>query len=458
MNEVRQQLRAANQMHGLWQASDTVVVAVSTGVDSMVLLDVLRHLPKSERPTLVVAHVNHQLRAQSDVEEASLRAQLASTDVPLVVTSWPKEDHPQMGVEAAARAFRYDFFERVMRKYGATVLMTAHQQDEQAETIMMRVIEGRSFTEPLGIAWQRPFGPGRLVRPLLGISKAAIRAYADDHQVMSFEDETNMSLTVLRNRTRHQVLPQLRAENPRFDDDLVANAADLAEMMAVMGKQAHEVVRHANGSLQALMSDALPISLLLKTAFSECAPEVSVSASVWRRLAVNLPTMRPQATIDLGRGWQLQRHYDQIMFVKRESGPQKIRAQTLPDQQTMVPLNKWQSVTEVGAIGAWSAEQTVTMWPAFRSVHVRVSPTDWPLIIRPARGDDRLALANGGHQSVRRIMINQKVATAERSQQLLVTTVTGTPLWLVGRKVAATAMSGQVIELCLKPTQGVEYG
>lgn len=93
-----------------WTATDQVVVAVSTGVDSMTLLHLLLHLPADSRPKIIVAYVDHQLRDQSDVETSYINDYCASHQLQLEQTVWPLASHPKTGIEAAARAFRYAFF------------------------------------------------------------------------------------------------------------------------------------------------------------------------------------------------------------------------------------------------------------------------------------------------------------------------------------------------------------
>ncbi|WP_279384130.1 ATP-binding protein [Lentilactobacillus kisonensis] len=92
-----------------WRPGSKVVVAVSTGVDSMTLLHLINHLNQN-RPTIIVAYVDHELRAASQTETAFIKQFCQSHHLRLVTTSWPKSEHPTNGIEAAARAFRYAFF------------------------------------------------------------------------------------------------------------------------------------------------------------------------------------------------------------------------------------------------------------------------------------------------------------------------------------------------------------
>lgn len=139
---------------------DLVIVAVSTGVDSMALLDLLQRLPAGRRPRLLVAHVNHELRDQSTVEEAYLTDYCRQAGLSLRVAHWPKEDHPEHGVEEAARHFRYAFFKRLLTEYHAAAVVTAHHANDLTETMLMKMTRGGQLDQLIGIRDQRPLGRG----------------------------------------------------------------------------------------------------------------------------------------------------------------------------------------------------------------------------------------------------------------------------------------------------------
>lgn len=103
-----------------------------------------------------------------------------------------------------------------MGRHHAAVLLTAHHADDQAETVLMKLIRGGQLTQLQGILPEQPFAAGKLVRPLLPFSKEQIRTYAHEQQLTWYEDATNQNNDVLRNRIRHQVIPALKQENPAF--------------------------------------------------------------------------------------------------------------------------------------------------------------------------------------------------------------------------------------------------
>ena len=211
-----------------------VVVAVSTGVDSTVLINALLNSTKISPQQLIVAHVNHQLRGQSVEEEAFLRKWCDQNQLAFVSTRWPVNEHPQNGVEAAAREFRYEFFKQVMRKHDAQVLLTAHNADEQAESFVMQVIRGGWLSQLNGIPEQRPFAEGRLIRPFLKQSKQFLITMAKENHLTWYEDQTNQTNEFLRNRVRNEIIPAFRKENPRVVEHIEHFQSQLLEQTLLL--------------------------------------------------------------------------------------------------------------------------------------------------------------------------------------------------------------------------------
>ncbi|MDO4912666.1 MAG: tRNA lysidine(34) synthetase TilS [Lactobacillus sp.] len=195
------------QKHGLKIAK--AVVAVSGGPDSMALLDMLR---QSTLP-IVVAHVDHNLRADSAKESELLTKYCQRFAIPLFETKW--ESHPDHGLEASARDFRYRFFADVIEKQGASYLITAHHGDDLLENILIKLIRSGNPYEMNSLAEVQQRSSYTLLRPLLTKKKAELVAYCQDHQIAYLEDSTNFEDETLRNRLRHNVIPLLKQENPK---------------------------------------------------------------------------------------------------------------------------------------------------------------------------------------------------------------------------------------------------
>ena len=218
-------------------AGDRLVVAVSGGVDSMGLLDLLVGLQRRLPLRLHVAHVHHGLRGRAADREAALVVATAARHG-LAVTLChldPRERPRGASVEMWARAARYGCLEAVAGRVRAAGIATAHTQNDQAETVLLNLLRG---TGPRGLAGIPPVRH-RVVRPLLAVARPELEAYAAAHRVPYRRDASNAWLAFRRNRVRHRLLPQLAAEyNPRLVESLAALARQLREDEDTLSAQA----------------------------------------------------------------------------------------------------------------------------------------------------------------------------------------------------------------------------
>ncbi|MFP4434545.1 MAG: tRNA lysidine(34) synthetase TilS [Phycisphaerae bacterium] len=222
---VRSEVASAIRAGGLIAAGNRVVVAVSGGLDSVVLLDVLEQLACENIAawTLVVAHLDHGLRDES-ADDARFVAELADRrgldcvverrDVAAVA------GEKGLGVEEAARHERLAFLREVARSHGCQAVALAHHADDQVETALFRLFRGAHLRGLAGMRASRAMGEGvRLIRPMLGLRREQLLAYGRLGGLEWREDITNRDTTITRNYIRHELLPQLRRRlNPRVDE------------------------------------------------------------------------------------------------------------------------------------------------------------------------------------------------------------------------------------------------
>ena len=220
------------------QPGDRLCVAVSGGADSVALLRALHSANTTKHDSLGVglsaAHVHHGIRpGEADTDQQFVEDLCVRLDIPLHIhrTSIP-ERSAQTGetIEEAARNVRYDFFSSLIAAGHANSVLTAHTLDDQAETVLMKLLRG-AWTEGLSaihpivqVAGSRP---GKILRPFLGTRRSEIEAYLKQINQPWREDSSNTDTAYTRNRIRHELLPQLRDYNPNLDQTL-ANLAELA--------------------------------------------------------------------------------------------------------------------------------------------------------------------------------------------------------------------------------------
>jgi tRNA(Ile)-lysidine synthase len=182
--------------------SGKYVLAVSGGVDSMVLLDLIR---RQEGLDLIAAHFNHGIRSASELDEELVKKSAERYKIPFEV------GYGKLGAEAseaAAREARYKFLEKIRRKYDAQAVVTAHHQDDLIETAFLNLLRG---TGAQGLVAMR--SNKEIQRPLIKVPKAEILAYAKQHRLKWLDDETNDEMRFLRNYLRQKILPALSEQD-----------------------------------------------------------------------------------------------------------------------------------------------------------------------------------------------------------------------------------------------------
>lgn len=194
-----------------------LLVAVSGGADSMVLLYLLEKFSATRRWNLTVVHFNHQLRGKAgDADEAFVRKTAAMMKLPFVagradVKKFAKGS--KLSIEMAARKLRHEFFAQTARQRKIKTVALAHHADDQVELFFLRLLRGAGGGSLAGMKWLSPSpADGRisLVRPLFDFSKAELVRLAKENKIHYREDATNFSTNFLRNRIRHELLPLLR--------------------------------------------------------------------------------------------------------------------------------------------------------------------------------------------------------------------------------------------------------
>lgn len=219
----------------------TVVLAVSGGPDSMALLRAMRAV--TERPErLVVAHYNHLLRgSESDGDEAFVRETCRRLGLACRTARGRVEDSQSVardGLEGAARKARYEFLQQVVAATGARFVATAHTADDQAETILHRILRGTGIAGLAGMPRQRPLGEAQLVRPLLDCPRTDVLHYLDTIEQPYCEDATNREVYFTRNRIRRELLPQLAEQyNPAVAEALLRLGQLAGEIQQVLDAQ-----------------------------------------------------------------------------------------------------------------------------------------------------------------------------------------------------------------------------
>src|SRR5208283_3543935 len=301
----------------------SILIGLSGGADSVALTCALLELRERLGFRIAAAHLNHRIRGdESDRDEAFVRAMCARLGVELIVEHAEGLDASisSANLEERAREVRRDFLGRVADRVGAGYVALGHHRDDQAETAHQAHQHGLGLVVPM--VPER--GPGRLIRPMLSVSRAEIRGYLDARATAFVEDSTNSSRDILRNRIRAELLPMLEREYaPGLGGRLVEVAAEmrsLDDLVAAIAARELDAMRVRGGALDVSgfsgVSRAVqPVAIRLF---------LSERMGSLRRISrAHIEAMRqlilaggPSDSIDLPGGWRAEREYNFFQLIE----------------------------------------------------------------------------------------------------------------------------------------------
>lgn len=377
-------LRAFLKEQALLSPGDKVIAAVSGGADSVAMLFALYLLRDELGITLEAAHFNHHLRgAESDRDEAFVTDFCGRCDIPLHLGSG-RIVPGKKGLEAAARDARYAFLRSLPGK-----IATAHTTDDNAETVLMRLIRGTGLK---GLGAIAPVS-GNVIRPMLTVTRDDVEAFLEEYALPHVEDSSNETDDFLRNRIRHSILPLMRAENPRIGENLSAMALLLREdescLQSMLPEQTSDVSQ-LKAMEPALRRRAL--ERFLKAQGVREPEQIHILQA--EQLLYH---WSPSAAMQFPGGVTIGRQYDRL--VRLECAPE------LPETRLSVP-----GETCIGG-KRFVSEYTTDLEE--RPDSVLVCPVG-ALTVRSRRNGDTMRLP-GGTRSLKKMYIDRKIPASQRA-------------------------------------------
>ncbi len=451
-----QQMHRFILQHAMIENGETVLVAVSGGADSLALLYGLHALRPQLNCQFHVAHLNHCLRPDADVDVDFVQRHASLLDLPCTVRraevaclakQW------RLSVETAGRKARYQFYEDVCREIGATKVALGHHQDDTAETVLMNLIRGSGAVGLKGIA---PVRDIKIIRPLIGFTREQIEAFLTSIGVNPQHDSTNTDKRYLRNRIRHELIPILESDyNPNIRTGLNRTADVLgaeSEYLDTIAQAAFEACRIPNTNEAVEQNSVIldrakfreyHIALqrrMLRQSISEILGDTSDLYFVHCEAMLNLiEGNTPNAVLALPNGLRFQRVYQHLIFersgsllpVRTESFAYRL---TVPGKTSITAL-KAEIIAEVGDV---PSDETLTLPDGkfeaifdYEKLRGTIAET-LPLTVRNRQQGDRFQpYGMLGTKKIKDFLIDAKVPRYERDRIPLL--VCGNEvLWIIG--------------------------
>lgn len=421
--------------------NDHLLLAVSGGIDSMVMLHYLGRLTKEMSLTLTVVHLDHQKR-----KESFLDCQLVSdTCEKLSIACYTEKLPPYEGenFHDYAHQKRYEFFLKTARAVGANKIVLAHNADDLAETVLMRLVRGSSFEGYRGMLKATAFQGFPVIRPMLDIPRSDIVEYQKQYSVAYNEDQSNVKDDYTRNRYRHHVMPLIEKENPRYREKLAqfseyqALAFDLVERLAET-----YLARHLH-----LLEDALSLDVS-----SFCALDGIVQLEVIKRVVnrltkntvelsfINLKDIRhlfdsekPHMEWSLATNLYIHKSYDKVHFRKEKPSFDDYRY--VVDEPQEVPLPD-------GSLVIMTTNPNKYYGIMYKLCYNNLDLI-FPLVIRSRLDGDRVQTASGT-KKLKDLLIDKKVPMTTRNSVPVILDNQGRILW-VPRIHKATSSGNQTL-------------
>ena len=423
-----------------------VLAACSGGGDSVTLVHLLARLAADRRWEVYVGHVHHGLRSSADGDAAFVAELAGRLGLPCLTRRLRGLGGPNG--EARSRAARYAALAEMAREAGAQAVATGHTLDDQAETVLLRLLRGTGVAGLSGILPRRPLAAGvDLVRPLLWCRRQQLRQFLTEEGEAWREDETNADLRHARNRVRARWMPLLSTENPRLAEALAQLAEVVREEESVWAEQVarivHQLACPAQGGWTVTLREfcRLPVALqrrVLRELVGNLRAPRFVQLEQARRLVCS---EQPGQELAFGGGVRLQVGSDSF-WVGVPSQPPEYEPVPLPVPGRCL-------VAELGVLVEARVEPLEARGGGWWEAELDVRWVQRELVVRTRKPGDRIRLAVGTRK-LQDLLVDLRVPRWERDRVPLVASRDGEVVWVVGRRVADAARPAPEASHCLR--------
>jgi len=400
-----------------------ILVALSGGADSSALLTMLLDYAGQYGTSLAIAHVDHKLRGQaSDRDRRFCEAVARQNNLPFYVLetdirALAAEHH--RGIEEEARHVRYAFFSSLMEQNHIPILATAHNADDNAETVLFNLTRGCSLQGLGGIPPRRSLKHGCLIRPLLQMSKADILTFCEERQIAYVTDETNGDIAYSRNRIRHKIIPQLTQINEAAVSNIARTGQWLRRDEALLSSMAADFlaahVQNGTVSLAALAKAHPAISSrVIATMLANVTEDVR-AVHIEDVLALAQAAI-PHSQLDVGGGARACIEGDMLHITAKAQAPIPVHYShpitmgetPVPEADALILLEKHDASHKNHKTFKNIYKKSTTTCISFDRIYDG-------LFVEP-RAEGEVILAGGMHKKVKKLMNEQKLPPSLRGR------------------------------------------
>jgi tRNA(Ile)-lysidine synthase len=421
---------------GLFTPSDKVLLAVSGGVDSMVMLTLFAQARRQEGWQVGVAHCNFGLRGEEGDQDTELvQAESKRLGIDCYTKNFDtlgEMERTGESVQMAARRLRYDWFRELCDQHGYTAIAIAHQADDSVETFFINLFRGTGLRGLTGIS---PVN-GRVVRPLLFATRKEITEFALAGRIPFREDSSNRSTKYLRNKIRLGLVPRLREISPRFGETMRRNVDRLTQTQgfidAAIGRIRAEVVRQ-EGRVAVIDVDRIeaPVGFVVYELLSS-------GGNAWGGWGFKGDAI-DGIVAALERGDSGRRFYSRDHVAYTDRG--RILVEPVEEGDSC-EVTIAEGATKVYAGNAvyylqrMDIDQVETLAVPENTALADADTLSWPLALRRWRDGDRFTpLGMAGSKKVSDYLVDAKVSLPEKGRQFVLTDGGGDIVWLAGRRL-----------------------
>lgn len=440
---------------------DRVVVAVSGGPDSVCLLFLLHKIRSDLSIELITAHFNHGLRPLEDDLETEFVERFSGTlGIPFVTETASIDLNAEKGpLEETARNARYAFLEKVRKDFLANKIAVGHTLDDQAETVLMRLLRGSGMA---GLAGIPPKRDQRIIRPLLAVSRQEVMDFLKTHHLSFMMDSSNSNTRFLRNRIRLTIMPALEGIQPRIIKQMGLTARIMRqedEYMCIQADQwllseATEIHHHEISFSVAAFNQlhrAMQQRVIRQAIYSVAATLRRISARHLDKIQSLTTGSRPQVSVDLPEDVMVKRVYDRMVFKKG-------KGRAFEDFAAFIERPGTIDLPEAGIrlfLEEMDAGDLPDMETSAQTVFLDAGKITWPLMIRNFRPGDRfIPLGMTGHRKLKDFWIDLKIPL-ERRKRIPILTRNDQPIWVCGFRIddrfKITSQTRRVLKAALAP-------